>query len=176
MALRTLARHEIHGIYHRDRPFKHVENSGRGVRLAKAAGDEGVDIDLQITSDGVIVACHDNQPMLYGFHDPLGRLPRDMKISEHTWATVSRLVAFTGGRVYRIRRIEAIFRACHRFGRVAVVEPKANHLFGLDWPWQYMVEEAEAAGTALSARALAELNGVVHIAAAHRAGVQAWLI
>lgn len=176
MTLRTLARHEIDGIYHRDRPFKHIENSPRGVRLAAAHDDDGIDIDLQITADGVICACHDNQPLEHGFFDPLHRLPRDMKISEHKWTQVSRLVAVTGGRVYRIPRIERMFRACHRHHRVAVVEPKANKAFRLDWPWQYMAEEAEAAGCALSARALPELDGAAHIAAAHRAGIEAWLI
>lgn len=176
MTLRTAARHDIHGIYHRDRPYKHIENSPRGVRLAKAAGDDGIDIDLQITRDHVIVACHDNKPLEHGFFDPLHRLPRGMRIDEHTWAQVSRLLAHTNGRFYRIHRVEAMLRACHRRGRVAVLEPKANSAFKLDWPWQYIAEEAEEIGAIVSGRALAEFDGLAKVAAMRRAGINAWTI
>lgn len=176
MTLRTLARRRVGPIFHLLRPYKHVENSVAGVRRARRRGDPAIDIDLQITADGVIVACHDNQPLLHGFHDPLGRLPRDMKISEHPWAQVRRLVAFTGGRAYPIRRIERIFRACHRYGRIAVVEPKANRDFGLNWPWQHMALAADDLGCTVSVRALRELHGAEHVAAARRNGFQAWLI
>lgn len=176
MGLRTLARRRVGRIYHRLRPYKHVENSIRGVRLAKRAGDPAIDIDLQITKDGVIVACHDNEPMLHGFFDPIHRLPRDAKISDLTWAQVSRLVARTGVRLYRIRRIEDILRACARYGRTAVVEPKSNREFRELWPWQHIAAVAEDLGATVSVRALRELGGVRHIAAARAVGFQAWLI
>lgn len=176
MALRTLARPRIGSIYHRDRPFKHIENSPRGVRLAKAAGDPAIDIDLQITKDGVVVACHDNQPMLHGFFDPLHRLPRDMKISDHPWSVVSRLLARTGVRLYRIHRIEDMLRACVRRGRIAVLEPKANREFAEVWPWQQIAGAAQTVNATASVRALRELNGVRHVAAARAVGFQAWLI
>jgi glycerophosphoryl diester phosphodiesterase len=176
VALRTLARRLIGRIYHRNRPYKHVENSVRGVRLAKRRGDPSIDIDLQCTADGVIVACHDNQPLKHGFHDPLGRFGREFKISEHSWAEVRRLFAVTGGRVYRIKRIETILRACVRYRRNAVVEPKANRVFSLDWPWQHLALVAEDLGATVSVRALRELHGAAHIEPARRAGFKAWLI
>lgn len=176
MSLRTLARRRIGRIFHLLRPFKHVENSIRGVKRAKRLGYPAVDIDLQITKDGVIVACHDNQPMLHGFFDPLHRLPRDAKISDLTWAQVSRLRARTGLLLYRIRRIEDVLRACARYGRIAVVEPKANREFGEYWPWQHIAAVADDLGVTVSVRALRELGGVRHIAAARAVGFQAWLI
>jgi glycerophosphoryl diester phosphodiesterase len=176
MALRTLARRLIGRVYHRLRPFKHIENSPRGALLAKRAGDPALDIDLHITRDGVIVAAHDGQPGHYGFFDPLGVIHRDAKIRNLTWAQVSRLRCRTGWRLYRIHRIEDLLRACHRYGRIALIEPKGDPRFSQDWPWQYLAEEAEAAGTTVSVRALVELGGRAHIAAARRAGFQAWLI
>lgn len=176
MALRTLERHEIDGIYHRDRPFKHIENNPRGALLAKRAGDQALDVDLQMTRDGVIVACHDGQPLHYGFFDPLGRIHRDAKIRDLTWAQVSRLHCRTGFRLYRIHRVEGMLRACKRRGRVMLVEPKADDRFALEWPWQYIAEEAEARGTTISGRALVELDGAAKVAAMRSAGIHAWTI
>lgn len=176
MSLRTLARRRVGRIYHRLRPYKHIENSKRGARLARRLGLPSIDWDLQITADGVIVVCHDNQPMLHGFFDPLHRLPRDAKISELTWAQVSRLRARTGVRLYRIQRIETMLRFAARLGINAVLEPKANRRFSLDWVWQRIVAVAEDVGATVSVRALPELGGVAHVAAARRAGIQAWLI
>lgn len=176
MAVQTRARNQIHGIYHRDHPFKHIENSPRGALLAQRAGDDGLDVDLQITRDRVIVCCHDNQPLEHEFFDPLHRLPRDMKISEHDWVQVARLLAVTNGRVYRIHRVGRMLRACHRYGRVMVVEPKANEAFKLDWPWEYITAKAEAIGTIVSGRALVELDGIEKVAAMRRNDINAWTI
>lgn len=177
MSLRTLARNRVGRIYHRLRPYKHVENSRRGARLARALGFPSIDWDLQITSDGVIVVCHDNQPLRYGFHDPLHPLrSRDFKISEHTFAEVHRLVAVTHGRVYRIQRVETLLAYAAKLGLHVVLEPKSNHLFALDWPWQHIAAVAEDVGCTVSVYALPELGGAAHVAAARRAGFQAWLI
>jgi Glycerophosphoryl diester phosphodiesterase family len=176
MALRTLARRQIGRIFHLLRPFKHVENSKRGARRAKRLGFKSIDWDLQITKDGVIVVCHDNQPMLHGFFDPLGRLPRDAKISELTWAQVSRLLARSGGLFYRIRRIETMLAFAAHLGLVALLEPKSNRRFSLDWVWQYIAKVAEDVGATVSVRALRELHGEEHVAAARRAGIKAWVI
>jgi glycerophosphoryl diester phosphodiesterase len=176
MALRTLPRWRIGRIYHRLRPYKHVENSPTGVRRARRGGFRSIDIDLQITRDGVIVACHDGQPLRHGFFDPLHRIRRDAKIRELTWAQVSRLRARTGFRLYRIHRIEQILRVCRRYGRVALLEPKADRRFGSDWPWRHIAAAAEAAGTTVSVRALRELDGAAHVAAARRAHIEAWTI
>jgi hypothetical protein len=176
MALRTLPRRLIGRIYHLLRPFKHVENSKRGARRAKRQGFPAIDWDLQITKDGVVVVCHDNQPMLHGFFDPLHRLPRDAKISELTWAQVSRLLARSGGLFYRIRRIETMLSFAARLGLVALLEPKNNRRFGLDWVWQHVAAVADDVGCTVSVRALRELHGAEHVAAARRAGFEAWVI
>lgn len=176
MSLRTLARWRVGRIYHRLRPYKHVENSKRGARLAKAMGYPSIDWDLQITADGVIVVCHDNQPLLHGFFDPLHRLQREAKISEHTWAQVSRLRARTGVRLYRIQRIEVMLAYAARLGLNAILEPKSNRRFSLAWPWEHIAAVAEDVGAVVSVRALRALGGIAHTAAARAAGFQAWLI
>lgn len=176
MSLRTLARHRVGRIFHLLRPHKHEENSKRGARRAKHHGFPSIDWDEQITRDGVIVICHDNQPMLHGFFDPLHRLPRDAKISDLTWAQVSRLRARSGLLLYRIQRIETMLAYAARLGLVVVLEPKGNRAFSLDAVWQYTAHVAEDVGATVSVRALRELGGVAHVAAARRAGFQAWLI
>ena len=176
MTLRTRARRHIGRIFHLLRPYKHVENSRRGAKRAKRRGYPSIDWDLQITRDGVIVVCHDGQPLRHGFFDPLRRIHRDARIRDLTWAQVSRLRARTGLRLYRIQRIEPMLKLAHRLRLTAVLEPKNDARFGLDWVWQYIAETAEQYGTTVSVRALRELHGIPHVAAARRAGFQAWLI
>jgi glycerophosphoryl diester phosphodiesterase len=176
MSLRTRARRRIGRIFHLLRPYKHVENSRRGARRAKRRHDPAIDWDLQITSDNVIVVCHDNQPIKHGFRDPKGKFGREFRISEHTWAEVSRLRARTRGLTYRIQRIEPMLALAHRLGLIAVLEPKNDRRFALAWPWKHIAEVADDVGATVSVRALRELHGVEHVAAARRAGFQAWLI
>lgn len=171
MALRTLARGHVGRIYHRLQPFKHVENSLRGIRLAARGGYDAIDIDLQMTDDGVIVATHWGRPLAHdGFHDPEGKIPRYRPVRRMTWAQVSRLVS--GG--YRIRRIERILRSCADRGVVAVLEPKGDPRFTHDWPWQHIAAVADDCGATVSVRALHENADA--LPAARRAGFQAWEI
>lgn len=176
MSLRTLARRHVGRIFHLLRPYKHIENSRRGAKRAKRLGFPSIDWDLQITKDGVVVVCHDGQPLHHGFFDPLGRIHRDARIRDLTWAQAHRLCARTGVRLYRIQRIEPMLKLAHRLGLVAVLEPKSDKRFALDWVWQYIAETAEQYGTTVSVRALRELRGAEHVDAAQRAGFQAWLI
>ena len=176
MSLRTLARNRIGRIYHRLRPFKAVENSIRGIRRAKRGGFRSIDIDMQITKDRVIVACHDGQPLLHGFFDPLGLTPHDTHMRDMEWATVRRFRDRTGFGLYRIQRIETMLHACARYGIVALLEPKGDHRFEDDWPWLHIATVADDVGCTVSVRALVELDGAAHVAAAKRAHIQAWEI
>lgn len=105
----------------------HVENSIRGIRKAKRAGYAGIDLDLQITKDGVIVNTHWPRPMMRdGFRDPKRKLRRWRTVGSMTWAEVSRLRA-PGG--YRINTLDRALAECARVGITAVVEPKGDKRF-----------------------------------------------
>ncbi len=68
------------------------ENSPAGIAFAAKNGYASIDIDMQITKDGVPVATHWSQPLKKdGFYDPLGKLDKNTKVSEMTFAEVSRL-------------------------------------------------------------------------------------
>jgi glycerophosphoryl diester phosphodiesterase len=171
VTLRTRARRRVGRIYHRLQPFKHVENSLRGIKLAVRGGYDAIDIDLQMTHDGVIVATHWGRPLAHdGFHDPEGKIPRYRTVRRMTWLQVSRLLSGH----YRIRRIERILRTCGRRKITAVLEPKGDKRFTHDWPWQYIAEIAEEYGATVSVRALPENSAA--LPAARRAGFQAWEI
>lgn len=83
------------------RPY-HEANSGRGVRAARRGRYRWIDLDAQVTKDGVLVITHWHKPLaLDGFADPLGLIPRDALISRLTWAEVSRLRTRKGHRIWR---------------------------------------------------------------------------
>ncbi|AZS13958.1 glycerophosphodiester phosphodiesterase [Paenibacillus lutimineralis] len=50
---------KIHGIAHRGYPHKHPENTLRGFRAALELGFDHLELDVQLTSDGVPVVIHD---------------------------------------------------------------------------------------------------------------------
>lgn len=89
----------------------YVENSYVGIarayrrRLAKRRKPYhyGIDLDCQVTRDGVVVATHWGTPLRHGFTDPTGELAADTPIGSMTWAEVRRLRARYHGRTYRIR-------------------------------------------------------------------------
>lgn len=173
MALRTVARHRIGRILHVKYPvMKHVENSLRGIRRAASRGYDAIDIDMQITSDGVIVGTHWARPLKRdGFHDPEGKIPRYQTVRRMTWIQVHRLVA---PKRYRIQRIETLLRACARRGVIALLEPKGDPRFANDNTWRYLAAVADDLGCEVSVRALHENRAA--LAPARRAGFQAWEI
>ncbi len=68
------------------------ENSPAGINYAAAHGYDSIDLDIQVTKDNVPVATHWGQPMKQeDFYDPLGKLPKDTRVSEMTLAEVTRL-------------------------------------------------------------------------------------
>lgn len=85
-----------HGMFHKGAkgaPKTYAfENSLAGIKFAAAHGYSSIDIDMQITRDGVPVATHWSQPMKKdGFYDPEHKLSPDSKISQMTLAEVMRL-------------------------------------------------------------------------------------
>ena len=173
MALRTRARQRIGRIYHVAAPIKkHIENSVRGVRHAARIGCDAIDIDMQITADGRIVATHWGRPMIHdGFHDQAGKIRRYTPVSRLSFAQVRRLIA--PGR-YRIQPIERVLKACARRHVVALLEPKGDPRFAHLTPWEHLAAVADDLGCEVSVRALRQ--NAAALAPARTVGFQAWEI
>lgn len=173
MSLRTLARNRVGRIFHVAWPvMKHVENSVRGATYAHQHGYHAIDLDLQMTSDGVIVVTHWARPMRKDrFYDRRHRIDPDTPIHHMTWRQVRRLRTRDG---YRIQRVERLLHACARLGIVALLEPKGNRAFRLNWPWEYIATVADDLGCTVSVRVLHKNAGA--LAPAIRAGFEAWEI
>jgi glycerophosphoryl diester phosphodiesterase len=173
MALRTLPRRLIGRVFHLSWPrWKHEENSLRGAIYAHRHGYHAIDLDLQMTADGIIVVTHWSRPMRKDkFYDREHRLGRYRTVASMDWWQVRRLRTPDG---YSIRRVEALLRKCARLGIVALLEPKSDPRFRLDWPWLHIAQVAEDVGCTVSVRALPE--NAAALPAARRAGIQAWEI
>lgn len=88
--------YEKGGMYHKGAPGAPdtyaFENTPEGIKFAAENGYESIDLDMLITKDGIPVATHYKNPMeTDGFYDPLGKLDKDTKVNEMTFAEVSRL-------------------------------------------------------------------------------------
>lgn len=164
-------------IYHvpHGTPY-HKENSIRGIRKAKALGYDAIDLDLQMTKDGVIVCTHWGQPMLHdGFRDPL--LPfadRRRQVRHMRWARVRRLRVARGK--YRIQRLEVLLAECARLGITAVLEPKGDPRFRTTATWMRIRVMQRASGATVNVYALPELGGEASVAAATAEKFHAWVI
>jgi hypothetical protein len=85
-----------HGMFHKGAkgaPKSYAfENSPAGIAFAAKHGFSSIDIDMQITKDGVPVATHWSQPMKKdGFYDPEHKISPGTKVSQMTLAEVMRL-------------------------------------------------------------------------------------
>lgn len=168
--------HVPHGVpYHR-------ENSLRGIRYAASVRhDDGtrrytsIDLDLQMTKDGVIVGCHWGQPMLRDdFRDPLRPWARKGVVRNMSWRRVRRLrVPRTK---YRIQRLETLLAECARLNIEAVLEPKSDPRFQQDSTWRRIRIMQKMTGADVAVYALPELGGEKSVAAAKRLGFTAWVI
>lgn len=102
------------------------ENSGRGVRHASRVGATAIDLDCQITRDGVIVCTHWPNPLRHGFTDPAGLLHRDAQVRHMSLAEVTRLRAPGGHRIIPARRM---IRLARDAGVVPCFEVKGDTRF-----------------------------------------------
>ena len=85
-----------HGMFHKGAkgaPDTYAfENSPAGIKFAAEHGYSSIDIDMQITKDGVPVATHWSKPMQKdGFYDPEHKIKPGTKVSQMTLAEVTRL-------------------------------------------------------------------------------------
>lgn len=104
------------------------ENSPEGIRYAKSHGYKRIDIDIQTTKDGVVVASHSTNPFMTkgngtwgGFYDPAGKIKHGL-IQDLTWAQVSQLRHKVGG--YKIHKIEDIIATIKETGLSVIFEFK----------------------------------------------------
>lgn len=156
-------------VFHPKRGEKyHRVNSIRGIRKAKRLGYREIDIDMQITLDGIIVGTHWPRPMMQdGFRDPKKRLAPMRTVASMTWAEVSRLVAGRWPRRYRIQRIERLLAECARQGVGAVLEPKGDPRFRLDATWEHLAKVADDLGADVRVYALKKNAATLPVAKRH---------
>ena len=127
--------HVAHGT-----PY-HVENSLRGVVLAKSRGYVGVDLDVNASADDIIWATHWGRPMLRdGFHDPLRRLPRTKDMHLMTSEEVARLRTRDG---YRIRKVSTLIKAARAHGLTVEVEAKPSPPLYGEKAWRNLADELD---------------------------------
>jgi glycerophosphoryl diester phosphodiesterase len=166
-------------IFHVSWPtYKHVENSLRGIRRAARRGFTAIDLDLQITRDGVIVVTHWDRPLLRdAFFDPLKRLDKHARVSELTWRQVRRLRTLGG---YRIVTLERALRECRKRRIEALIEPKGDpRWLDLDI-WHSVAALARVSGARVEVRTLRDLGGrgagFKRAQLAREVGFNAWTI
>lgn len=177
------------GTYHVKWPRKkHTENSRRGVWRAISLWFMRIDLDLSITAPdpecpakyhpdggecrGHVVCNHWPKPMRKdGFRDPLGRIHPDTLISQMTFVEALRLVASDGTHIWPV---EELLRTCGKH-IIALLEPKGDHRFLLDWPWEHIKAAAKKYRVHVEVYALPENAKALPVA--HRVGGwKTWVI
>lgn len=123
------------GMYHKGAPGAPdtyaFENSPQGIQFAAKRGYKSIDLDMQITKDGHMVATHWSQPMKKdGFRDPLGKLDKDTKVSDMTLAEVMRLRNQDGQS--RIYPMSTMIKELKKNGIAGDLEAKSDPRFATD--------------------------------------------
>lgn len=102
----TMTGTKIHGkMFHRfDNLSYAFENSPRGVEYAAKHGYTSIDLDTQVTKDGVVVVVHTGRPIARGgFYDPEGKIAKTRTVGSMTFAEISRLRHRDGiSRIYHL--------------------------------------------------------------------------
>lgn len=148
----------------------HVENSLRGVVLAKRGGYEGIDLDVNASSDDVIFATHWGRPMLRdGFHDPIGALPRTTDVHRMTTDQVRRLRTADG---FQIRRVSTLIKGARRLGLSIEVEAKPSPPLYAQRAWKNLADELDGEVEGVLVKVLLDLgpHPENRLKAAHAAG------
>lgn len=144
-------------------------NSPAGIAHAKRLGYKAIDLDAHVTSDGRIVITHWALPLLYGFVDPLGLIPKNTPIWRMTYAEVRRLRYKQGG--YRIYSAGTMLRLAKRAGLRVEFECKNSPQFGTDAPWVRLRKAVKATGVNLQVKTINNVGaGGARLRAAHRNG------
>lgn len=146
-----------------------LNDSLAGVRLAKKLGYRWIDLNFQVTLDGVIVCTHWSNPLRHGWRDPLGKLDRDTRVWHMTWAEVQRLRHRRSGR--RIYTGLGILRYAARHGVGVEFEVKPSPGFKVSSTWAAIRRVADETELDIVVKAIHNLGDAgVYLKRAHEAG------
>lgn len=121
------------------------ENSPAGIQFAAEHGYSSIDLDMQITKDGVPVATHWSQPMAKdGFFDPEHKLRPNTKVSDMTLAEVMRLRNKDGQS--RIFPVETMIAELKKHGIAGDLEAKDDPRFASDEVMGYLADLVRQSG------------------------------
>ncbi len=131
------------GMFHKGAPGAPntyaFENSPAGIKFAAKHGYSSIDIDMQITKDGVPVATHWTDPMKKdGFYDPLGKLSKNTKVRDMTLAEVMRLRNKDGQS--RIYPVSTMVKHLKKNGLAGSFEAKDDRRFATDRVMGYLAD------------------------------------
>lgn len=149
-------------IFHKrhDQPYRY-ENSIRGVIAAARAGGgrrwDEIDLDVNMSKDGVIVNTHWTRPLLHdAFIDPQHHIDRHATVASLTWAELHRLHSPEG---YRINTLETMLTICAEHHIGARIEPKADHRFEDARVWATVKADADAKRCRVRGYSIRNLGG-----------------
>ncbi len=137
------------GMFHKGAPGAPdtyaFENSPAGIAFAAKKGYASIDIDMQITKDGVPVATHWSQPLKKdGFYDPLGKIGKDKKVKDMTLAEVMRLRNKDGrSQIYPVSTLIPLLK---KHGIAGDFEAKNDPRFATDKIMGTLANQVRAAG------------------------------
>lgn len=154
------------------------ENSLQGLKHA-AKNQKAIDLDVNITRDGVAVNTHWADVLKRGgFYDPKGKIPKNARVSQLTAKEVFRLRSKDG---YRIRSMKYMLRKAAKLGVRVEYEAKGSK------PFEYgkgglktfvdTKKIADAARTQMFVKTISTTAGAMErLKAAHRAGLTTVLL
>lgn len=140
---------EGRGMFHKGAPNAPdtyaFENTPAGIKFAAENGYASIDLDMQITKDGKLVATHWAEPMEKdGFFDPLNKLDKDTKVSDMTFAEVSRLRNEDGeSQIYPMSRM---IEELKKNGIAGDLEAKNDKRFATDGVMSELADQVREAG------------------------------
>lgn len=136
------------GMYHKGDPgcpTYAFENSPAGIKAAAQRGYACIDLDMQITKDGVPVCTHWSRPLKKdGFYDPLGKIGKSTKVSDMTLAEVMRLRNKDGQS--RIYPVATMVQELKKHGIAGDFEAKDDNRFATDRIMGYLADLVRDAG------------------------------
>ena len=137
------------GMFHKGAPGAPntyaFENSPAGIKFAAQNGYASIDLDMQITKDGVPVATHWSKPLdKDGFYDPKGKIKKGTKVSQMTLAEVMRLRNKDGQS--RIYPVSEMVKHLKKHGIAGDFEAKDDPRFATDKVMGYLANVVRASG------------------------------
>lgn len=137
------------GMFHKGAPGAPdtyaFENSPAGIEFAAKKGYTSIDIDMQITKDGVPVATHWSKPLEKdGFYDPQGKIKEGTRVSEMTLAEVMRLRNKDGRS--QIYPMATMIKELKKHGIAGDLEAKDDNRFASDEVMGQLADMVREAG------------------------------